>query len=47
MAGDEISFSSSVLWQAGHEGAAVVGSTSASNSLPHCLQEYSKIGMTQ
>jgi hypothetical protein len=34
-----------VLLQAGQAGAAVVGSTRASNSLPQLLQAYSKIGI--
>ena len=36
---------SSVLWQPGHSGAGADERTSVSNSLPHALQEYSKIGM--
>src|SRR5688572_6996120 len=46
IAGLETSFSSSAPLQAGHAGAGVVGSTSASNSFQQPLQAYSKIGMT-
>jgi len=44
-AGIDNSFSSSVPWHAGQAGASPFGRTSISNSFPHFLQAYSKIGM--